>query len=243
MWIRRRKAVAFFNVKKKMKMKKNFKLFIMFLFVPISAFSQLTGVGVNTGGSFSTFEYGEQVNNVSQFDNGTQGGGTGGLRFDFDLNSEFIKLSPEFFFVQNGSKEYYVDVNILLNDVIKNTVSLNYIGLYVPITFYLPLADDGDNYNGILIQGRLFADYAISGEVKNSALGSMDIEFDKGTDKLDFGYSIEGGFVSNGLKLSLGYNWGVKNIEFTNAIGGLNSEDYLINNKGLTLQIGYWQKF
>lgn len=212
------------------------------LFLPIMAFCQLSGVGLNVGGAASTFEYGNQVNNVSEFDNGTHAGGTGGVRLDFDLNNDYVKVSPEFFIVQNGSKEYYQTFNAVSNDLVTNKVSLNYVGLYLPITFYLPLGDDDYSYNGILLQGRLFGDYAISGEIDNSKTGRSEVRFEKPMDKFDYGYSIEGGFVSNGIKISIGYNWGIKNIEFSNALGNVSADNYLINNRGLTLQVGYWQR-
>lgn len=220
------------------------KLFIISIgfFLPIIAFGQLSGIGLNAGGSASTFDYENQTTNNNGFNSEAQVGGTGGVRLDFDLNSDYVKVSPEFFIVQNGSKEYYQNFNSLSNSIIENRVSLNYVGLYLPITFYIPLGDDYDNYNGILIQGRLFGDYAISGEIENSK-DITEVQFKKPSDQFDYGYSIEGGFVSNGIKISIGYNWGIKNIEFSNTLATLNSGNYLVNNRGLTLQIGYWERF
>ena len=44
------------------------------------------------------------------------------------------------------------------------------------------------------------------------------------------------------MKLMFGYNWGIKNIEFSNALGEVDDENYLINNKGFTIQLGYMYK-
>ena len=76
--------------------------------------AQLSGFGVGLGASATTFE-GESM--TSQNTNNGDGltdnkiGGTGGIRFDFDLKNEVVKLSPEVFIIQNGSKEYYNSLN------------------------------------------------------------------------------------------------------------------------------------
>lgn len=217
-------------------------IFLHLFFNHYPAFSQLSGIGVGGGGAFSNFKYGEQVSSVDQFDNSPKGGGTGGIRFDFNLKSDYLKLSPEFFVVQNGAKEYYNDFTTLQNDLISRKVSLDYLGLYLPLTFYLPLNDNIETYNGLLVQGRVFGDYVVNGQIRDDSMGSEDVKFKKKSDKFDYGYSFEAGFVMNGLKLMFGYNWGLKNIEFTNAIGDINSNNYLVNNKGFTIQVGYLLK-
>ena len=212
---------------------------LLTVFSHCSVFSQLSAIGVGGGGAFSNFKYGEQISNVDQFDSTPKGGGTGGIRFDFDLGSDYLKLSPEFFVVQNGAKEYYNDFNALQNDLINRKVSLDYLGIYLPLTFYLPLSDNTETYNGLLLQGRVFADYVVNGQIRDNVMGTEDVKFKRKSDKFDYGYSFEAGFVVNGLKLMFGYNWGIKNIEFSNAIGDINSGNYLINNKGFTIQLGY----
>lgn len=224
----------------------NMNFILIFIIFPEALFGQLSGIGIGAGGSVSTFDYGDQINSVQEFDNNNKAGGTGGIRFDFDLGSESFKLSPEVFIVQNGSKEFYQDFSVLQNDLINRKVSLDYVGLYIPFTIYLPI-DDGtgiteDFYNGFLLQGRLFGDYVINGTIDNEILGESEVNFATNTDKIDYGYSFEAGFVIRGMKLMIGYNWGIKNIEFTNALGDVDSEDYLINNKGLTVQLGFIQK-
>ena len=219
---------------------------LIFLLVTIVAFSQLSGVGIGGGGSFSTFNYGDQISEVDMFGNDNKGGGTGGIRFDFDLGSEYMKLSPELFIVQNGAKEFYRDFQFLQEDLINRKVSLDYIGLYLPFTLYLPI-ENGSGitdafYNGVLVQARLFADYAINAKIEDDFLGLNEIEFNGKSGRFDYGYSLEAGLVFQGMKFMIGYNWGIKNIEFNNVLGDADSENYLLNNKGLTIQLGYLQK-
>lgn len=210
-------------------------------------YSQFSGLGVSGGASLSSFDYGStQMNSFQPEDGQTKGGGTGGIRFDFDLGTDLFKLSPEFFIVQNGSKEYYHDFSFA-QDLLSRQVNLDYVGLYLPLTLYIEMDDgyasDEEYFNGMLIQGRLFADYAINAEVNDKTLGPRPVEFESDFDKLDFGYSFEAGFVFQGFKLMMGYNWGVKNIEFSSSIGGASEENYLVNNKGFTIQVGYLQRF
>ena len=220
-----------------------FVILIVLLHVcPTKVIGQLSGVGVGAGGSFSSFEYGDQINSVNDFDDTNKGGGTGGIRFDFDLAGESLKLSPEFFVVQNGSKEYYKDIQRVQRDLINRKVSLDYLGLYLPLTLYIPMDDSDKAYNGMLIQGRGFIDYVVNGQIEDSKLGVSDVKFKSDKDKIDYGYSLEAGFIFQGMKLMIGYNWGIKNIEFSNALGDVNSDNYLINNKGFTIQVGYLQR-
>ncbi len=208
---------------------------------PLLAIGQMTGIGPSAGGAFSTFNYGNQVNNVNDFDYSDRGGGTGGIRFDFDLGTKIAKLSPEIFIIQNGSREYYRDASIL-TDLIDRKVSLNYIGLYLPLTIYVPLGDDEKAYNGLFLRGKGFADFAINGKVEQYNTKPADVNFKEPSDRFDFGYGVEGGFVLNGFAFMFGYNWGLKNIRFANALGGVDSSNYLINNKGATLTISYIAK-
>ncbi len=227
-------------------------LFISFYFI---GFAQLKGIGVNGGGSSSSFEHGNQVKQINNFDTDSQQGGTGGIKLDFYLGeSDVFSFSPEIFLVENGSDEYYKDLSILQNDLIKRNVSLNYIGLYLPVAMYVAIDEvfsNGEyvtdyNYHGIIVQGKLFADYVIGGEISErgtntgTRLGTKEVNFEKPADKFDFGFSVEAGLAYMGWTIIFGYNWGVKNIKFENALGySRSSTDYLVNNKGLTLQMGY----
>lgn len=215
-------------------------LFSAYILCSVPTFGQ-SGFGLNAGGSFSNFNYGEQVSSVDNFDNKNKEGLTGGLKLDFDLgDNEVLKISPELFIIQNGSNEYFTNQNIA--DLITRRVSLDYIGLYLPFTIYVPTEEGSDEYNGVMLKARLFSDFVINGEIKDGSNGTSDISFQNTLDKFDFGYSVEGGFLLQGFSIMVGYNWGLKNIEFNDSLGGTNSNNYLLNNKGLTLQVGYVAK-
>lgn len=125
-------------------------------------------------------------------------------------------------------------------------MQLDYIGLYLPLNIYIPL-DNGQGitdyaYHGIMINASGFVDYVINASINNDLGGNNEVAFRKNSDKVDFGFSINAGFVFNGMFLKFGYDQGIKNIEFYDALGDLDDEDYLINNKGFTLTAGYLYK-
>lgn len=229
-----------------------FVIFTFLLCCHSSTFAQLKGIGVNGGGTSSSFEYGNQVKKIDGFDNNDQQGGTGGLKLDFYLgDSDLFSFSPEIFIVQNGSDEYYQDFARLQNELIKREVELDYVGLYLPFMMYIPIDEQFPNgeyatdytYHGIILQAKFFADYVVGGEISEKGLnsktnlGRQEVNFDSTSDKIDFGFSGEAGFAYLGWTIIFGYNWGVKNIEFNNALGySGSSADYLINSKGLALQ-------
>lgn len=217
-------------------MKKQYYFVALLIIFPFLGNAQLSGAGLSGGGSFSTFDY--TGDSQTSLDNGTKSGATGGIRLDFDLGSgDVLKFSPELFFVQNGSKDYYSSLGMLVNDL--RSVTLNYIGLYLPLTVYLPLGGDEfyDKYHGVMIQARVFTDYAINGTIQGGYGGSVD--FGDLLDRFDLGYSFEAGFAYEGLNIMLGYNKGIKDIEFNDSIASGSEGQSIINNRGLTLQIGY----
>lgn len=220
-------------------------LFSLSLFLPLTTIAQLSGFGMNAGGSFSNFEYGNQVNSLNDFDTNTKQGFTGGLNFHYELGNENTLFSPELFIIQNGSNEYYTDLLDFRNAVISRSISLDYVGIALPLSIFLPMdnPDDpyGDQYNGFMMQGKLYGDYAVSANIEN-ALVSEPIEFQNSTDRIDLGYILEAGLVYQGFQILFGYNKGLKNIEFQEAAGSVNSDDFLINNKGFTVQIGFMSK-
>lgn len=214
-----------------------------FLLFTLNGTAQFAGFGVGGGGTASTFKYGNQVRVVEEFESEDKVGGTGGIKFDFNLGTEYLKLTPEFFLIQNGSTEYYSSIQ----DVINRNVKLDYIGFYLPLTFYIPL-DNGQGiteeaYHGILINASGFIDYVINAEIDNGLEQNTAITFREDANKVDFGFSINAGFVFNGIFLKFGYDHGLKNIEFQDALGDLEDENYLINNRGFTLTAGYLYKF
>jgi hypothetical protein len=209
------------------------------------AISQFAGFGLSGGGSFAEMEHSDQVpTSVSNYQQDVKAGGTGGIKLDFDLGTEYIKLTPEVFIIQNGSKEFYSDFNILQQDVLRR-VNLDYVGLLLPINFYLPLNPmiAQHNYHGFMISARFYTDYTINGRFSGDSQGE-EIEFKKSSDKIDFGFSVDGGFIVQNVALKFGYNWGIKDIEFNSNLDTSTNgnETYLINNKGFTITIGFMIK-
>ncbi len=218
--------------------------------------AQLSGIGIGAGGNVSSFEYGDQTNQITSFDNKDKLGGTAGIRFDFDLGSQAAKFSPEIFLIQNGSREFFSSLNI--QDLVERKVSLDYIGLYLPLTLYVELDQSGgtyrggygypqnaanfDSFNGILISARGFFDYVLNGQVIDDFNKNSEIQFNKAIDKLDYGYSFSAGFVLQGAYLLFGYDKGIKNIVFEDALGSSQDQNYLLQNKGFHLKVGYLGK-
>lgn len=230
------------------------KLFFCTLLLSMAAvvnaqFLSLSGIAPSGGGGLSSFDYGKQIDSVDNFGESSSPGLAGGLRFDFDiLQVEQLKFSPEVFINQQGNNEFYTDVNVLAEDLIKRTVNLDYIGVYVPLTFYLPMGHSqyGDvsefTYNGIIAQALFYADYVVNANFNERAPGlssSEAIVFNKPGDKLDYGYSFKVGIINMGWQFMFGYSAGIKNIRFDNSLGfQANEEDYLVNNNGFTLTAG-----
>ncbi len=220
---------------------------ILFFLFPLSLMCQLSGFGLSGGGTASTFQYGDQVQSVDQFDSGSTLGGTGGIQFDFDLGSEMMKFSPEIFIIQNGSEEYFTRQELTNTLIVDRNVQLDYVGLYLPLNFYLPIDDGSDiteyAYNGLNIHLSTFIDYAISGDIRQDDGSEMPINFENELDRIDFGVAATAGFIAGGFSFTFGYNYGLKNIEFNEAVGaGTTDGEFLINNRGFTLAIGYRQK-
>lgn len=225
---------------------KSIILYYSFTLFSVNALAQLSGIGVGAGGSASTFEYGNQVSSIKDFGNEEKIGGTGGIKFDFDLGNENTKFSPEVFIIQNGAKEYYQDFNQVQGDLINRRVSLDYFGLYLPFKLYLPIDNGLGNtdyvYNGIVAEISGFLDYALNGTIIGEDKMEEKVAFASNSNKLDMGFSFSGGFVFNGVFMKFGYQKGIKNIEFNNALGDVDDQNYLINNKGFTLTVGFLQK-
>lgn len=211
---------------------KNF-LLAFALLAPFLADAQaLSGIGASGGASFTNFEDLEEYAS-SDAENKDKLGGTAGIRLDFGNGP--IKLSPEFFFIQNGAKEYTKSSGAFL----KNGISLNYGGMYLPLTIYINMGGDGENFNGIMLQGKGFADYAFGGTVNDKNGKSGTVRFQQNKDRIDWGWGLEGGFIIKGVSLMLGYNYGLKNIEFSTDLQSGSGDDYLINNRGFTISVGY----
>ena len=199
--------------------------------------AQLTGFSSTVGGTATGFNYNNQPNAnslSSDVDENNTLGGAGGIQLDFAIaESEFMKFSPEFFFMQNGAEEYYDNFNQLYQGLSRD-LSLSYIGVYAP--FKLDLMSEG---TGMTAYASAFMDYAISGTI-NDGLYSSDIEFASPADRFDYGFTLGIGVASQGLLLDFGYQQGLQNIEFYNSISGsIGQGAYEVNNKGFYLKLGY----
>lgn len=194
---------------------------------------QVSGMGITGGGNFANLKAPE-----SNSDSNTNPGGGAGLRFDFNIVDEFIKFSPEFFFQQKGSNDYIKNID----DLQFGQISLSYLGIYLPVSLYVPMSEESEYaYNGLFLQGKFYIDYSVAAtQIKDSE--TRILQFASGGDKFDFGYSFEGGVIHNGLQLLIGYNQGIKNIDFIDSFG--NSEKEIsAKNSGVYLSLGYAHKF
>ena len=221
-------------------------LALAFLLCCQVASAQLSGFGIGAGGTASSFNYGNQVNSspgIQNFNDNEKVGGTGGIQFDFDIASEFVKLSPELFIIQNGSREFYNDFQQFQGDLIERSINLDYVGFYLPLKLYAPIDNGVDGYfNGLIAEVSGFFDYAINGTILGNNGIDEKVSFAREADRFDLGFSLSGGIIMNGFFLKFGYQKGIKNIEFFNAIGDTDDQNYLINNRGFTLSIGFMQK-
>lgn len=90
------------------------------------------------------------------------------------------------FFIQNGSKEFYNDIQNVVNDLISRKVSLDYVGVYVHMKYNLLGENISDDATGILLGVSLYAEYVVGGVIDDDAKGLSKIDFVSGSDKLDF---------------------------------------------------------
>ena len=95
-------------------------------------------------------------------------------------------------------------------------------------------------YNGIILQGKFYFDYFLSGsQIKNGI--PRDLAFSSNGDKFEYGYSLEAGFAKDGFQLLIGYNQGIKDFEITDAFAQHNSV-FSVTNKGLYISFGFATK-
>lgn len=207
---------------------------------------QFTGLGINGGGNIASFDYQNGTQGLSDFENSSKLGGAAGIKLDFNLSSENLKFTPEIFINQNGSKEFYTDLSLFQNDVISRTVSLDYIGAYLPLNLYIPL-DDGTGitdyyYNGLFASASIYFDYVIGSDLSSDFHSKSKLEFRNSSDKMDFGVALMAGFLYENMLIQFGYDHGIKNIEFADESGGQSNSLVLVNNRGFTLKVGYMYK-
>lgn len=194
-----------------------------------------TRLGFSGGGTAANFEYPEQVQ-TTDYQSEKKLGFNGGIKVDIPLvKSNMLKLTPEIFINQNGAKDQYFTSWIALRDsMINNRVSLDYVGIYFPAKFNL----EAPSGSGIFFTAAFYADYTISASVATNYIDNEEIKFKSEKDKIDMGYRFSFGLmVSEGVGLELGYNKGIKDIEFSTKLNNNNSQQYIVNNKGFTIAL------
>lgn len=206
------------------------------MFFVSSLVAQLVSITPKGGGSYTNFNTLSEPT-YEDYESGGKIGGAAGLQFDIQIfNNESTRFSPELFFIQNGSKEaFYTQFGSFANDLVNRRVNLDYIGLQLP--FEMESLDEMGN--GAFFNASFFADFAVNGRTIKDNGDAIPIEFSSEFDKLDLGLSLNLGFVQNYYSIQLGYNYGLKDIEFADEISLSEGGTYLINNKGFTLQIAY----
>lgn len=211
-------------------------LLVLLVLLPmISASQNYLGSG-QFGGNLGTFNYGDQIENVDEFDNDRGAGLSAGLNMAFPIVGESVYFTPGVFYQANGSKEFFsfFDGNSIL--MIDRKLSLNYIGFQLPLE--LTMLEDG---LGFILHSSFFIDYAFGGNVSNLNGESQPINFRSNGDQFDFGINFSLSiFRGENMGIEFGYHKGMKNIEFADAAGvqlsGQDDNNYLINNNGFTIR-------
>ena len=211
-------------------------LIIILVLLPMASYSQNYLGSAQLGGNFGTFDYGEQINNVDEFDSGRDVGLSAGGNLAFPIFGESVYFTPGVFYQANGSEEFFSfsDGSAVL--MIDRELSLNYLGFQLPIE--VAMLEEGF---GFVLHGSLFIDYAIGGDVSNLDGESQSIDFNSKGDQFDYGFNLSLSlFQGQNYGLEIGYHKGLKNIEFADAAGvqvsGNDDSNYLINNNGFTIR-------
>lgn len=208
----------------------------LLLLLPMISHSQNYLGSAQLGGNFGTFDYGEQINNVDEFDNSRDAGLSLGGNFAFPIVGENVYFTPGAFYQANGSGEFFsfFDGNSVL--MIDRELSLNYIGFQFPLE--IAMLEEGF---GFVLHSSLFVDYAFSGNVSDLSGESNPIDFESTGDQFDYGFNLSLSLFQGGnYGVEIGYHKGMKNIEFAEAAGvelsGQDDGNYLINNNGFTIR-------
>lgn len=226
-----------------------FLLFIYFSFFVSISFGQFSGIGANVGGNASEFVEEEAVG-MTPNEQKNKYGANAGIKFEWNLfQKEWLKLSPELYFIQKGSKEFYSKQS-LIQAITDKSLNLDYSGICLPLKFefngnrsvYHPSYGYRDEtFTWGYFQANLYGDYTFSGA---TSIGET-IEFENTVGRIDYGFSVNAGIaVANGVFVQVGYQRGLKNINFLtvdvqNNTGSIN---YLVQNKNFTVAIAYQLK-
>ena len=211
-------------------------IIVFLIFMPLAMHSQSYLGSAQLGGNFGTFDYGQQINNVDEFDSGRDAGLSLGGNMALPIFGENIYFSPGAFYQANGSEEFFsfFDGNSVL--MIDRELSLNYLGFQFPLE--LAMIEEGF---GFVLHSSLFIDYAFSGNISDMNGETTSIGFESTGDHFDYGFNLSlSVFQGGNYGLEIGYHKGLKNIEFAEAAGvEFSNEDdsnYLINNNGFTIR-------
>lgn len=136
------------------------------------------------------------------------------------------KLMVKLQFIKKGSQNKYTDG--------KTTTKLSYIELPIYALYQRPLSSGARIFGGI----GPYVGYAINGKIKstNNGHSSSINAFTQagGFKRIDAGVALVAGYkTSNNIGISLGYEFGLTNIEVSNA-GGDKTK-----NRGFSLNISY----
>jgi hypothetical protein len=216
-----------------MKYSKTIPFFLAGMVIYHLAFTQ-TKLGISGGATAANFDYGENIGNPD-YANEEKIGFNGGIKLNVELGKQkLFYITPELFINQNGTKdEYYTSFSTLVDSLAQNRVSLDYVGLYLPFKINLQSKKGA----GVYFMGSGYADYAIAARLNSNVAEGEKVEFESEKDKIDFGYRLCIGLMfEESVGLEIGYNKGIKNIEFSTQVTNSNTK-YLINNRGLTISL------
>lgn len=222
--------------------------FTILLFCSNISFGQFSGFGFNAGGNGSTFVE-EPQNNVNSNEQQNKIGGNVGIKLEWKLfQKDWLKLSPELYFIQKGSKEY-LSKQGLIQAVNEKKLNLDYSGICVPLkidfngkrNILTPQGYIRDNFTWGYLQANFYADYTFGA---SSTLDEI-VRFNSKVNRIDYGFVLNGAIsIANGVYLQVGYHRGVKNIEFLTKNEQVPNSDtnYIVQNKNFTVAIAYLMK-
>ncbi len=201
---------------------------------------KITGFEISGGGRLATAEGStSRISNIIRTDEERRIGGNVFSKLHIELGSKWIKLNPEIFFIQNGTQQVYSNVNMLGQSALEQKIRLNYAGISIPFSLFVPFKKDV-KLSGLELYGGGFADYLISGYYKESNGKEQAIDFgEEEQNKIDWGLSAGLGLLFNGFVIRAGYDKGLKNISFITATSTGAAFQNNIKNSGMYCVIGY----
>jgi hypothetical protein len=188
-------------------------------------------LGITAGGTAADQNYQQTGTNGN-----TKLGGHAGIAYNFNFG-RVLRVSPEVFLNQSGSKtEYYTSFLALADSLKLNKVAFDYVGLYFPIR----LSFGPNEENGFYLSGAAYGDYIINDQVTYETGKEERATFNQARDKYDLGWRVAIGFVVDNVGLEIGYNKGLENIAFTSAQRqAAGKQNEIVSNRGLTVSLKF----